>query len=145
MNISIFSFLFKDVDFFKMAYDIRKKVFIEEQNVPPNLELDGLDAGCIHYVLIHDENPVCTARVRYLNGSEVKLERVATIYEFRKKGLGKELINYIESDLLKRKVKKITLNSQLSAKKFYEKLGYKSISEIFLEAGIEHLKMEKYL
>jgi predicted GNAT family N-acyltransferase len=146
MALSVFTFLFKDFEFFKLAYDIRDKVFIQEQNVPKEEELDGLDPACIHFLGLFENKPVVTARVRYIDKDTWKVERVAVIKENRGQGFGKEVMENIENEAKKKKVSKLILNSQKNAIDFYKSLGYKSISdEYFYEAGIPHIKMEKIL
>ncbi len=146
MSLSVFTFLFKDFEFFKLAYDIRDKVFIKEQNVPKDEELDGLDPACIHFLGLYENNPVVTARVRYIDKDSWKVERVAVIKEERGKGFGKEVMGNIENEAKKKNVSKLLLNSQKNAIDFYKSLGYESLSEdFFYEAGIPHIKMQKIL
>ena len=137
------SFLFKDFDLFQKAYEIRKAVFIDEQKVPPHEELDGLDAGCIHFLIFVDEKAIGTGRLRYLNATTMKVERIAILKEFRGKGYGIDLMKAIEEKARIMKMKTLSMNAQFYAKDFYEKLGYKAEGKTFEEAGIEHIKMTK--
>lgn len=146
MSLSVFTFLFKDFEFFKLAYNIRDEVFIKEQKVPKEEELDGLDPACIHFLGLYENTPVATARVRYIDKDTWKVERMAVIKEHRGKGFGKEIMENIENEAKKKKISKLILNSQKKAIEFYKSLGYKSLSEeYFYEAGIPHIKMQKIL
>jgi cystathionine beta-lyase len=146
MALSVFTFLFKDFEFFKLAYDIREKVFIKEQNVPKEEELDGLDPACIHFLGLYENTPVATARVRYIDKDTWKIERVAVLKEHREKGFGKEIMENIENEAFKKKVTILILNSQKNAIGFYKSLGYESLSDdFFFEANIPHIKMQKIL
>ncbi|MCT4490464.1 GNAT family N-acetyltransferase, partial [Levilactobacillus parabrevis] len=60
------------------ALQIRKDVFIAEQGIDPQLELDGTDEDKMHYVGYEDDQPVTTARIDMLAGNRVKIQRVAT-------------------------------------------------------------------
>ena len=130
---------------YKEYYDdirfVRNKVFILEQLIPIEIEIDGKDNSCIHFVAYKSGSPVGTARM----GKDGKIGRVAVIKEFRKFGIGKLLMQEIENVAVAIGINKIFFNAQLSAKPFYDKIGYKSIGEIFIEANIDHIYMEKKL
>ncbi len=130
---------------YQACVDIRRKVFIEEQNISEELEIDGKDPEAIHFLLKHFSQPIATARAREIENGVYKIERVAVLKEFRTYGYGKLIMEKIEQALKTKGVKELVLNSQLYVSKFYEKLGYKSISDIFQEAEIEHIKMKKHL
>ena len=89
MNITINQVLsdFEMEDCFK----IRKKVFIEGQNVPKDIEVDGLDVESQHYIVKLDQESIGTARVRYIK-DKAKIERVAIIPEYQGMGCGKKLM-----------------------------------------------------
>lgn len=146
MSLSVFTFLFKDFEFFKLSYEIREKVFIQEQKVPKEVELDGLDPACIHFLALYEENPIATARVRYIDRETWKVERVAVLKEYRSKGFGKELMGNIENEAKKKNISRLILNSQKNAIDFYKSLNYVSLSEdFFYEADIPHIKMQKII
>lgn len=117
---------------------IRVDVFIKEQGCPPGWEPDVQDKEAIHYIALIDNKIVSTARVLKTDNN-FKIERMATIKEFRKKGIGKGLVDYIIKDL---KPNKIWMQSQLQAKEFYEKCGFKVISKPYDHYGKEHIDME---
>lgn len=120
------------------ALQIRLDVFITEQNVPQSLEYDDMDDKATHWVGYIDGEPAVTARTLPEKDS-IHIQRVATVKEFRKRGYAKELLETIlKSDPTKR----YYLGAQVTAIPFYEKLGFKVISDVYMDAGIEHRDME---
>lgn len=127
------------------ALAIRKKVFIEEQGVPEDLEFDQLDSKTTHYVGYVDGEPVTTARIHESAAHEYHLQRVATLKEHRGKGYGRELIIFIERSLRHIPDAKVWLSAQDTALPFYEKMGYSVLGEGYIEADMPHHSMEKYI
>lgn len=125
------------------ALKIRKAVFIDEQGVSEELELDGLDHRTTHYVGYVEGEPVTTARIHESPGHEYHLQRVATLKEHRGKGCGRELIVFIERSLRHKPGAKIWLSAQDTALPFYSKLGYATLGDGFMDAGMPHHSMEK--
>ncbi|WP_397536474.1 GNAT family N-acetyltransferase [Rummeliibacillus pycnus] len=127
-------------------FDIRMKVFVEEQKVPKEEEIDAydhLDGECYHYLVTTDDNKaIGTGRVRLVDGVG-KLQRVAVLEEYRSYGIGRIIIQALEDKAKELGAPKVKLDGQLQAKGFYEKLGYEVKSDIFLDAGIEHVLMVK--
>lgn len=126
----------------KDAYSIRTKVFVEEQKVPPEIEIDHYENEAIHFVVYDEDRPIGAGRLRDLNGYG-KVERVCIDATYRNKGVGKLLMDAIELDGKKRGFKSFKLNAQTHASDFYIKLGYKICSDEFLDAGIPHVTMKK--
>lgn len=128
-----------------IAFSIRKKVFVEEQGVPIEEELDQfdtLDAACEHVLAYYNGQPVGTGRVRVVDGYG-KLERICILEEFRKFGLGKVIMHKLEELVQAKGLTKSKLNAQSYAEPFYSKLGYVRFGEEFMDAGIPHLLMKK--
>ena len=126
----------------KKAFEIRNKVFCEEQKVSKIIEFDGMDEFCNHYLAKFNEFPIGTARVREKKKGIYKIERMAVLKEFRMKGVGKALIKEIlDQYLIIRKTNNIILNSQIKAKDFYKKFGFVEVGKEFIEANIRHVKM----
>ena len=124
------------------AFEIRNLVFCEEQKVSKKIEFDGLDQFCDHYLAKINEVPIGTARVREQTKGTYKIERMAVLKEYRKKGVGKAIIKEILKHYLKlNKVNNLILNSQIEAKDFYKKFGFVEVGEEFIEANIIHIKM----
>lgn len=126
------------------AYNIRAIVFINEQNVPPNLERDEYDETATHIIGYKDNKPIATGRIRFIDDYG-KLERIAVLKEHRGKSYGTQMIAYMEDIIRKKGYNNSLLNAQTHATHFYEKLGYRVISDEFMDAGIPHVTMEKNL
>ncbi len=120
---------------------IRYEVFVRGQNVPEEIETDGLDPDCTHVLLSIDGKPVGTGRIQ----NDGHIGRVAVLQEFRGKGFGTMIIKKLEEAAKEIKLRSVYLNSQCHAELFYKRLGYRPVGETFMEAGIEHVKMEKEL
>lgn len=124
---------------------IREEVFILEQNVDRDIEMDHhddlMDTNCTHYLLVVNGMPVGTARTLIIEDA-VKVQRFAILKKDRKGGHGRFLLSEIERLSLG---KKFILSAQEHAIPFYEKNGYSLISDTYLEANIKHRDMEKRL
>lgn len=128
---------------FADAFRVRTNVFVGEQNVPANEEIDELDCSVPIFVAYDEQDKVLgTARVIQKNEEVAKIGRVAVSKEARGKGIGRDLmkhcIDYITTQM---SVKEIRLDAQLKAVKFYKTLGFQSYGEVFDDAGIEHIGM----
>lgn len=129
----------------KKAFQIRQEVFVEEQGVPLEDEFDEFDIlneQSQHILVYHNEHPVGTGRIRLVDDFG-KLERICILKPYRKFGLGKVIVKTLEDIALEMGVSKIKLHGQAHAEAFYNKLGFKTSSNIFLEDGIPHLLMIK--
>ena len=126
------------------ALEVRKKVFVEEQNISIHDEIDAFDQTAIHLIGIHKGQVVCASRLRFVKDYG-KLERLAVLKEERGKHYGIKLIRTMEEIIRTHDVKLARLNAQAYAVPFYEKLGYKINSKVFLDAGIEHIEMIKHI
>lgn len=125
----------------KVCFDIRRMAFVEEQNVPADLEMDGKDPAARHFGVLVDAEIIGTCRVRIV-GSAAKIERVAILKDYRGKGVGRILMRYILNELRKSpEINLFRLSSQAYAVPFYEKLGFRTRGQEYLEAGIPHYDM----
>ncbi len=127
------------------AFNIRKVVFVEEQQVPLTDEFDEFDqlnAACHHILAYHQNQPIGTGRIRWINDVG-KLERICILEEYRSLGLGKSIIAGLEAIAKNENTKKVKLHGQTHAEGFYHKLGYETASEVFMEDGIPHIIMTK--
>ncbi|MDR5659651.1 GNAT family N-acetyltransferase [Serpentinicella sp. ANB-PHB4] len=140
MNIKRIS----NFDLFEKAHEIRKIVFVEEQNVDPKEEFDEYETSSDHVLVYDGKVPVGTGRLRILDDT-AKLERICVLEKYRKKGFGEDIVKALEEIAKERGIKKGKLNAQTHAENFYEKLGYKRTSNVFMEAGIPHVTMTKKL
>ena len=127
------------------AFYVRKTVFVEEQHVPMEEELDEFEQDSIHIVL-YDEEQTPIGAGRYRSFEEYgKVERICILKTSRKGGAGKAVMNKIEEYALSQGAPALKLNAQTHAIPFYNKLGYEVISEEFMDAGIPHRTMLKKL
>ncbi|MBO1511568.1 GNAT family N-acetyltransferase [Metabacillus bambusae] len=125
------------------AYSVRRTVFVDEQQVPEEEEIDQFEDDATHIVLYDNEVPVGAARLRVLDGIG-KLERICVLSSSRKNGAGKLLVNKLEEIAIEQGVSKLKLNAQTHAIPFYERLGYETVSDVFMDAGIPHVTMIKH-
>ncbi|WML43412.1 GNAT family N-acetyltransferase [Neobacillus sp. PS3-40] len=126
------------------AFSVRKTVFIHEQNVPAEEEIDQYEDDSTHFVYYNDEVPTGAGRFRSVDGYG-KVERICVLKEARKTGAGKAIMDVIEKFASINGLRKLKLNAQTHAIPFYSGLGYKIISEEFMDAGIPHKTMVKEL
>jgi|SRR5699024_144091 len=124
------------------AYRIRMNVFVDEQNVPAEVELDEHDETAMHFIGYQDSEAMAASRLRFMNDCG-KLERICVLKPFRGQSYGKQLIKTMEETIKQHNYKKATLNAQTHAIAFYESLGYRKISGEFMDAGIPHVTMIK--
>ncbi|PAU97179.1 GNAT family N-acetyltransferase [Paracoccus salipaludis] len=131
-------------DDFPACAAIRRRVFIEEQNVPEELELDELDATAVHLLAVQDGRPVGTARL-LIEGESAKIGRVAVLPEMRGTRAGAALMRAALDELRARGVTKAKLGAQTHAIGFYEKLGFTVHGPEYDDAGIPHRDMSRSL
>jgi predicted GNAT family N-acyltransferase len=124
------------------VFNIRKTVFVEEQKVPLEEEIDEFENESTHFVLYDQTVPVGAGRFRILDGIG-KVERICVLESVRGKGAGREIMLAIEEHAKQQPLSQLKLNAQTYAIPFYEGLGYKVTSDEFLDAGIPHKTMKK--
>jgi len=133
-----------DTNELHMCLRIRREVFIEEQQVPEELELDEYDATALHFIALDGMHPVATARVLLKEGGKTaKIGRVAVLKQARGSGIGKNLMQFLEKAPDLAHVSSFVLEAQTHALAFYERLGYRAHGEEFMDAGIPHFHMKK--
>lgn len=128
------------------VFALRMVVFVEEQAVPPEEELDAYDLTATHFLLRRAGKPeeiVGTARLLDKGDGVGKVGRVAILQAERGKGLGAQLMRFVEETAQAQGYRHLHLDAQCYAIPFYEKLGYVAEGEVFLDAGIEHRFMRK--
>ncbi|MCH1626267.1 GNAT family N-acetyltransferase [Ferdinandcohnia quinoae] len=125
------------------AFHVRKIVFVDEQNVPLEEEIDQFEDDATHFVLYDEEKPVGAGRFRVIDDIG-KVERICVLSTHRSKGAGKIIMNKIEEFAKEKGISTLKLHAQTHAENFYKKLGYETASpDVFLDAGIPHVTMEK--
>jgi predicted GNAT family N-acyltransferase len=136
------------------ALAVRRRVFIDEQGVPEEIEIDQHDvvldgdseragAGAQHILAMLDGRPVATGRL-VLEEADGRphIGRVAVLPEHRGRGFGRAVMAALHDLACQQGATAVTLAAQLHAVSFYEKLGYEARGEVFLDAGIEHRWMD---
>lgn len=122
------------------AFAIRKTVFVEEQNCPPELEWENEESST-HFLALFNNEPCGACRWRKTDKG-YKLERFAVLKEFRGKRIGQALVAAALADLPS-DAGYIYLNAQIQARQTYARFGFRPEGEPFEEAGIQHIKMVK--
>ena len=120
---------------------VRRTVFIEEQNVPEELEWDEFDESSAHFLVTIKDQAIACARLK----DDGQIGRMAVLAEYRNRGIGYQLLQYVIQYAAKNEFKKLYLHAQLDAIAFYEKQGFVPESDIFYEANIPHREMLKNL
>jgi len=123
---------------------IRRRVFHEEQNIDEELEFDGLDETSEHLLAYLNQEPIGTLRIREVNSTIVKIERLAVLSTFRNQGIGRKLMEYAIALITeKNQYEQIVIHAQYHLENFYQGFGFQSLGETFEEAEILHIKMIK--
>lgn len=125
------------------ALSVRRTVFIEEQAVPPDLEVDEFEDSAFHFVAYDELRPIGAGRFRLLPDAIAKVERICVLPDYRGKHIGNSLMDEIEKEAKLQGCRQLKLNSQTSAIPFYEKRHYTISSPEFMDAGIPHKTMIK--
>ena len=127
------------------AWAIRRQVFIEEQNVPEEIEMDAEDSHAFHALATLDDVAIGCGRMLEHGVGEVKIGRMAVLREFRNKRVGAQILRFLIDRARTRGCRKAILHAQLTAEGFYLREGFKPVGGVFDEAGIAHRLMEREL
>ncbi len=137
-------FIDADSEYMPPAFALRHEVFVDEQAVPVELEIDADDRAAVHLVALRDGEVVGTLRIVAYKGA-AKVGRVAVRKDARGAGLGARLMAAAEEYAAKHAFHEVVLDAQLAVTGFYRRLGYAESGEIFDDAGIPHIRMHKQL
>lgn len=118
---------------------IRSAVFVAEQHVPPELEFDAEDPTAVHFLALEGDYPIGTARLL----ADGTIGRVSVLKDWRGLNVGDALMRAVILEAQNRDLRQQRLSAQVHATPFYERLGFRVVSEEFLEAGIPHVDMER--
>ncbi len=116
---------------------IRQQVFVDEQQVPAELEWDAADASATHFLMFMEQQPIGTARLL----SDGRIGRVAILAAGRGQGLGRRLMLAVMQHAQEAGMTRLTLSAQTHATNFYQRLGFVVCSDVYLDAGIPHQDM----
>ena len=124
------------------AGPLRFAIFVGEQNVPAGIELDDMDASCMHAVAFDvDGKPIGTGRLL----PDGHIGRMAVVQEWRRRGIGAEILTALIGEARKRGHAEAIVSAQLQAAEFYREHGFVAEGKVYPEAGILHQKMVKKL
>lgn len=126
--------------------DLRHRVFCVEQGVPKREEIDGRDGDAIHLVALQPEDGrvVGTCRLLLVDRT-MQLSRLAVEPDARRHGIATALLHEADREAAAARAKRIVLHAQTYARELYVADGYEERGRTFIEAGIEHVAMEKRL
>ena len=124
---------------------LRFAVFVDEQGVPADEELDSDDDIAVHAVAVRGGVVVGTGRLVLASALEARVGRMAVSATVRRQGVGGALLRFLEAEARSRGVERIVLHAQSYVRSFYDKHGYVAEGGPFTEAGIEHISMAKTL
>ncbi|MBV8055125.1 MAG: GNAT family N-acetyltransferase [Deltaproteobacteria bacterium] len=128
----------------EQAWAIRRMVFIEEQHVPEEIEMDADDADAFHALALDGNKPVGCGRMVAHDGY-VKIGRMAVLRERRGEGIGQSILVFLMERARQQGFGRAVLHAQLTAEGFYLKNSYIPEGEVFEEAGIMHRRMFREL
>jgi len=125
-----------------IAAPIRFAIFVDEQNVPAGIELDDMDEKSLHAIAF-DEAGKAIGTGRLL--PEGRIGRMAVVKEWRRRGVGAELLEALIAEARRRGLPEVTLSAQLQAAEFYRAHGFVAEGKVYEEAGILHQAMRRSL
>jgi len=117
---------------------IRTTVFVGEQKVPPEIEIDGRDPGCAH-ALAESAAGEAIGTGRLL--PDGRIGRMAVLAAWRNRGVGAALLAALVDEARRRGLREVHLHAQVGARRFYERHGFVPEGDEYLEAGIPHIGM----
>jgi predicted GNAT family N-acyltransferase len=123
------------------ASRVRFEVFVEEQKVPREIELDEHDPACVHALAYAGEQPVATGRLL----PDGHIGRMAVLKEWRRRGIGGQILSQLTEAARRRGDRQIVLSAQVHAVPFYRAHGFEAQGPTYLEAGIPHQDMRRRL
>ena len=123
---------------------IRAAVFVIEQGIAAEEDIDGRDADAVQFLIFLNETPVGTARM-LIDGDTGKIGRVAVLKDHRGAGYGKRLIEAAVAEAQARGLARVKLGAQVEATGFYAALGFTPVGDVFSDAGLPHQMMVRAL
>jgi predicted GNAT family N-acyltransferase len=127
--------------------ELRRRVFVEEQGVPPEIEQDAADDTAVHVISrAADGRVVATGRLLVAPGSRTaSIGRMAADPSVRGRGHGAAVLEELHRQAVARGISAVELHAQVGARAFYERAGYAAVGEEYTEAGITHVTMRRSL
>jgi predicted GNAT family N-acyltransferase len=127
------------------AFEVRRQVFVREQGISEALVFDGHDREALHMVVKDGKRVIGSARVQFLTDNQAKLERMAILKRYRRQGIGKEMLLFLDAVWKNKQVQQVIIHAQFEVVPFYKLCGFDESGLPFREAGIKHIKMCKRL
>lgn len=125
-----------------LATPVRRRVFIEEQGIPVELEWDAMDQTSRHLVAVVDhDDPIGTVRLT----PNAHVGRMAMLPAWRRRGIGTRLLQAVLEEAAAAGFDAVTLAAQLPVIPFYEKLRFEAYGKVFQDVGIPHRMMRRTL
>jgi predicted GNAT family N-acyltransferase len=146
MDIEIFDIT--DRERLSAAFSVRFPVFVEEQHVPPDEEVDEhdrTDVDARHALICDGDTPVAAGRYYRIDGTTAQIGRMAVLAPYRGRGLGRRLLDALVADARGRGFTRAALNAQDHATAFYAKAGFTPFGDTLVECDILHQPMERAL
>jgi len=128
------------------ACEVRRAVFVCEQGVPEEEEIDAhdrSDTSACHALVSEAGSPVAAGRFFVRSDGAVQIGRMAVLAAFRGCGYGRAMLDALVAEALKRGYPRVVLHAQTHARGFYERAGFSAHGPEFLDAGILHVEMER--
>jgi predicted GNAT family N-acyltransferase len=127
------------------AFEVRRQVFVREQGISEDLVFDEHDREALHVVVKDGERVIGSARVQFLANTHAKLERMAILKRYRRKGIGREMLLFLDAVWKDKQVQQVIIHAQFEVVPFYKLCGFDELGLPFREAGVKHIKMRKRL
>jgi predicted GNAT family N-acyltransferase len=127
------------------AFEVRRQVFVREQVISEDVVFDGHDREALHMVVKDGKRVIGSARVQFLADNQAKLERMAVLKRYRHKGIGREMLMFLDTVWKDKQVQQVIIHAQLEVVPFYKLCGFDELGSPFQEAGIKHTQMRKQL
>jgi len=128
----------------ELVRSLRYEVFCVEQGVPEHEELDGRDQEALHLVAVADGALLATCRLLMV-GNTAQFSRLAVRASARRRGIASALLAAADDESRAAGARRVVLHAQTYARGLYDNAGYRARGRAFVEAGIEHIAMEKQL
>lgn len=141
-------FAVTDAQRMRRAIDVRTEVFVIEQAVPAEIEVDEhdrTDLEAVHILLSEGSETFAAGRFYRNEFGDAQIGRMAVRKPARGRGLGRLLLDALVTEAQRRGYRRVTLHAQMHALEFYRKAGFSECGECFDEAGISHQEMSKLL
>ena len=130
---------------FQGAVEVRMRVFVQEQQIPAEEELDEADNTAIHAVALCQGRIIGAGRLILRDDGWAQIGRMAVDGDFRRQGTGGRILLFLEEEARARGCRRSLLHAQEYVKNFYAQHGYREHGDIFLEVDIPHVEMRKLL